>query len=79
MSLQADNLVIVCLCVFVCLLQMYNFTSFAVSLNELEKGMEEILAPTDCRLRPDIRYMENGEMGRCEGWLAGNGAHMRFN
>lgn len=44
---------------------MYNFTSFAVSLNELEKGMEAILAPTDCRLRPDIRNMENGNMGRC--------------
>ncbi|XP_042318644.1 oxysterol-binding protein-related protein 2 isoform X2 [Sceloporus undulatus] len=42
--------------------QMYNFTSFAVSLNELEKGMEEVLAPTDCRLRPDIRHMENGEI-----------------
>ncbi|XP_054836106.1 oxysterol-binding protein-related protein 2 isoform X1 [Eublepharis macularius] len=42
--------------------QMYNFTSFAVTLNELEKGMEEILAPTDCRLRPDIRHMENGEI-----------------
>lgn len=46
---------------------MYNFTSFAVSLNELEKGMEAILAPTDCRLRPDIRNMENGNMGMC--WL----------
>ncbi|XP_033009581.1 oxysterol-binding protein-related protein 2 [Lacerta agilis] len=42
--------------------QMYNFTNFAVSLNELEKGMEEVLAPTDCRLRPDIRHMENGEI-----------------
>lgn len=45
--------------------KMYNFTSFAVSLNELEKGMEAILAPTDCRLRPDIRNMENGNMGMC--------------
>ena len=42
---------------------MYNFTSFTVSLNELETGMEKILAPTDCRLRPDIRGMENGNMG----------------
>ncbi|KAL4655458.1 oxysterol-binding protein-related protein 2-like [Arapaima gigas] len=42
--------------------QMYNFTSFAISLNELEPGMEAILAPTDCRLRPDIRAMENGDM-----------------
>ncbi|XP_012583609.1 PREDICTED: oxysterol-binding protein-related protein 2 [Condylura cristata] len=42
--------------------QMYNFTSFAVSLNELETSMEKTLAPTDCRLRPDIRGMENGDM-----------------
>uniref|UniRef100_A0A8D1TPX4 Oxysterol-binding protein n=2 Tax=Sus scrofa TaxID=9823 RepID=A0A8D1TPX4_PIG len=42
--------------------QMYNFTSFTVSLNELETGMEQTLAPTDCRLRPDIRGMENGNM-----------------
>ncbi|KAG8447127.1 hypothetical protein GDO86_014545 [Hymenochirus boettgeri] len=42
--------------------QMYNFTHFAVSLNELDKKMESLLAPTDCRLRPDIRSMENGDM-----------------
>lgn len=47
---------------------MYNFTSFTVSLNELETGMEQTLAPTDCRLRPDIRGMENGNMGV---WPAG--------
>lgn len=45
--------------------QMYNFTSFTVSLNELQTGMEKVLAPTDCRLRPDIRSMENGNMGAC--------------
>ena len=44
-------------------LQMYNFTNFAMSLNELEPGMQDRLAPTDCRLRPDIRAMENGDMG----------------
>ncbi|XP_029519987.1 oxysterol-binding protein-related protein 2-like isoform X1 [Oncorhynchus nerka] len=42
--------------------QMYNFTNFAMSLNELEPGMQATLAPTDCRLRPDIRAMENGDM-----------------
>uniref|UniRef100_A0A672GTK2 Oxysterol-binding protein n=1 Tax=Salarias fasciatus TaxID=181472 RepID=A0A672GTK2_SALFA len=41
---------------------MYNFTNFAMSLNELEPGMEGILAPTDCRFRPDIKAMENGNM-----------------
>uniref|UniRef100_A0A4W5JXT9 Oxysterol-binding protein n=1 Tax=Hucho hucho TaxID=62062 RepID=A0A4W5JXT9_9TELE len=42
--------------------KMYNFTNFAMSLNELEPGMQDHLAPTDCRLRPDIRAMENGDM-----------------
>lgn len=56
---------------------MYNFTSFTVSLNELQTGMEKILAPTDCRLRPDIRSMENGNMGACLSnggrWVAARG------
>ncbi|KAF3860158.1 hypothetical protein F7725_000413 [Dissostichus mawsoni] len=40
--------------------QMYNFTNFAMCLNEMEPGMEGTVAPTDCRFRPDIRAMENG-------------------
>ncbi|KAK7929100.1 hypothetical protein WMY93_005495 [Mugilogobius chulae] len=42
--------------------EMYNFTSFAMTLNELEPGTEQLLPPTDCRLRPDIRAMENGHI-----------------
>uniref|UniRef100_A0A3B4XJR7 Oxysterol-binding protein n=1 Tax=Seriola lalandi dorsalis TaxID=1841481 RepID=A0A3B4XJR7_SERLL len=42
--------------------QMYNFTSFAMTLNELEPSMDRLMAPTDCRLRPDIRAMENGDI-----------------
>ncbi|XP_060679894.1 oxysterol-binding protein-related protein 1 isoform X1 [Hemiscyllium ocellatum] len=42
--------------------QMYNFTNFAMSLNELDKEMESVLAPTDCRFRPDIKAMENGDI-----------------
>ncbi|XP_075776972.1 oxysterol-binding protein-related protein 1-like isoform X2 [Pelodiscus sinensis] len=42
--------------------QMYNFTSFAMALNELDKEMESVVPKTDCRLRPDIRAMENGEI-----------------
>ncbi|KAM9307897.1 oxysterol-binding protein-related protein 1 isoform 2-T2 [Gastrophryne carolinensis] len=42
--------------------QMYNFTLFALALNELETGMESIIPKTDCRLRPDIRAMENGDI-----------------
>jgi hypothetical protein len=33
---------------------MYNFTPFTIQMNELESG----IAPTDSRLRPDIRLME---------------------
>lgn len=54
---------------------MYNFTSFTVSLNELQSGMEKTLAPTDCRWRPDIRGMENGDMGAHAG--GGRGAGRR--
>uniref|UniRef100_A0A671S1I8 Oxysterol-binding protein n=1 Tax=Sinocyclocheilus anshuiensis TaxID=1608454 RepID=A0A671S1I8_9TELE len=42
--------------------QMYNFTNFAMTLNELEPGTIGVIAPTDCRLRPDIRAMENGDI-----------------
>lgn len=35
----------------------YNFSSFTCELNELEEGV----APTDSRLRPDQRFMEEGE------------------
>ncbi|KAG7546564.1 Pleckstrin homology domain [Arabidopsis suecica] len=39
----------------------YNLTSFATTLNELTPGLQEILPPTDSRLRPDQRHLENGE------------------
>ncbi|KAK4343242.1 hypothetical protein RND71_036336 [Anisodus tanguticus] len=39
----------------------YNFTRFAVTLNELSPDLEEKLPPTDSRLRPDQRFLENGE------------------
>ncbi|EGT34864.1 hypothetical protein CAEBREN_14266 [Caenorhabditis brenneri] len=37
--------------------KMHNFTQFTIELNEPEEGV----APTDSRLRPDQRLMENGE------------------
>lgn len=37
--------------------KMYHFTKFAIELNEMEDG----IAPTDSRLRPDQRLMENGK------------------
>ncbi|CAN4094667.1 unnamed protein product [Withania somnifera] len=39
----------------------YNFTRFAVTLNELSPDLVEKLPPTDSRLRPDQRFLENGE------------------
>ncbi|XP_057972463.1 oxysterol-binding protein-related protein 1C-like [Malania oleifera] len=39
----------------------YNLTSFAITLNELTPGLKERLPPTDSRLRPDQRCLENGE------------------
>merc|ERR1711872_45618 len=37
--------------------KFYNFSKFTCELNEEEEGV----APTDSRLRPDQRLMENGE------------------
>ncbi|KAL4596351.1 hypothetical protein ACB092_12G158300 [Castanea dentata] len=39
----------------------YNLTRFGITLNELTPGLKEKLPPTDSRLRPDQRYLENGE------------------
>lgn len=39
----------------------YNLSPFAISLNELTPGLSEKLPPTDSRLRPDQRHLENGE------------------
>ncbi|KAK4746002.1 hypothetical protein SAY87_012314 [Trapa incisa] len=42
-------------------LSRYNLTSFAITLNEMTPGLQEKLPPTDSRLRPDQRHLENGE------------------
>lgn len=39
----------------------FNLTSFAVTLNGIDDNLKEFLAPTDTRLRPDQRAMEDGE------------------
>ncbi|KAK4399665.1 Oxysterol-binding protein-related protein 1D [Sesamum angolense] len=39
----------------------YNLTPFAISLNELTPELQKKLPPTDSRLRPDQRHLENGE------------------
>jgi len=42
---------------------MYNMTEFAMSLNEIRPEHKTTIAPTDCRFRPDIRALENGDIG----------------
>ncbi|CAD6209088.1 unnamed protein product [Miscanthus lutarioriparius] len=42
----------------------YNLSSFAITLNELTPELKERLPPTDSRLRPDQRHVENGEYGK---------------
>lgn len=39
----------------------YNFSSFAMRLNELPEQLKSFLCPTDSRLRPDQRAMEEGD------------------
>uniref|UniRef100_A0A0D3HTD6 PH domain-containing protein n=1 Tax=Oryza barthii TaxID=65489 RepID=A0A0D3HTD6_9ORYZ len=39
----------------------YNLSPFAISLNELTPNLAKKLPPTDSRLRPDQRHLENGE------------------
>jgi hypothetical protein len=39
----------------------YNLSSFAITLNELSPDLQDKLPPTDSRLRPDQRHLENGE------------------
>ncbi|KAL5230142.1 hypothetical protein ABZP36_028918 [Zizania latifolia] len=39
----------------------YNLSSFAITLNELSPELQDKLPPTDSRLRPDQRHLENGE------------------
>ncbi|CAN7998776.1 unnamed protein product [Ixodes hexagonus] len=42
--------------------EYYHFTLFAMALNEMEEGMPERLPRTDCRLRPDMRRLEAGDL-----------------
>ena len=38
----------------------FNLTSFAITLNDINEKLRPWLAPTDTRLRPDQRAMEDG-------------------
>ncbi|KAJ9638275.1 hypothetical protein H2199_006962 [Coniosporium tulheliwenetii] len=39
----------------------FNLTPFGLTLNALPERLRPLLPPTDCRLRPDQRAMEDGE------------------
>lgn len=42
-------------------LRRYNLTGWAIKLNEITPGLDQRLAPTDCRLRPDQHATEKGD------------------
>lgn len=42
--------------------EYYSFTRFALLLNEFDDEFKTKLAPTDCRFRPDMRKMEEGDI-----------------
>ena len=46
------------------LFQYFSFTLFSMCLNELHDFMLQTLPPTDSRLRPDVRILEEGNIGR---------------
>jgi hypothetical protein len=50
--------------------QRYGFTTFAASLNEITELEKGKLPPTDCRLRPDQRAAERGDLDEAEVWKA---------
>lgn len=41
--------------------KLYHFTNFTLQLNMINEYMEKRLPPTDARLRPDQRQLENGD------------------
>ncbi|KAI9671953.1 MAG: hypothetical protein M1817_002316 [Caeruleum heppii] len=44
----------------------YGLTSFAATLNEITSIEQDMLAPTDSRVRPDQRLVEEGDLDRAE-------------
>jgi hypothetical protein len=46
--------------------KVYGFTTFAAALNEVTENEDGFLPPTDSRLRPDQRLLEQGEVDKAE-------------
>lgn len=47
-------------------LDYYGFTAYAITLNEITSDLEGKLPPTDSRLRPDVRALEEGNVELAE-------------
>ncbi|KAH9937519.1 Oxysterol-binding protein-domain-containing protein [Fomitopsis serialis] len=45
---------------------LYGFTAFGITLNEITSDLEGRLPPTDSRLRTDVRALEEGDIDRAE-------------
>lgn len=46
--------------------EYYGFTSFGITLNEITPDLQGHLPPTDSRLRPDVRALEEGNLDLAE-------------
>ncbi|KAF7982052.1 hypothetical protein HWV62_30330 [Athelia sp. TMB] len=46
--------------------EVYGFTSFGITLNEVTPDIEGKLPPTDSRFRPDVRALEEGDVDEAE-------------
>lgn len=44
----------------------YGFPLFSIQLNEITPDLEDTIPPTDSRLRPDQRAMEDGDVDKAE-------------
>ncbi|XP_056285291.1 oxysterol-binding protein-related protein 7 isoform X2 [Pseudoliparis swirei] len=47
-------------------LRYYGFSTFAMELNELTPDLKPLLPPSDSRLRPDQRMLEDGEVDEAD-------------
>ncbi|KDQ63845.1 hypothetical protein JAAARDRAFT_29892 [Jaapia argillacea MUCL 33604] len=46
--------------------EYYGFTSYGITLNEITPDLQGRLPPTDSRLRPDVRALEEGDIDLAE-------------
>ena len=47
-------------------LEQYGMTSWAITLNEITPDLKGKLPPTDSRLRPDVRALDEGQLHLAE-------------